>query len=175
MTAPIVVKVGGSLFDLPDLGSRLEAWLKTLDGSDVVLVAGGGSAADLIREMDRIHGLGEEKSHWPALRALSLTADVLAALAPASLRVFDLYAFACADEHRPGCLPHRWDVTSDSLAARVAEVMQARELVLLKSVTIPPDMDWAEASRRGFVDAYFPTMIARGVKARAINLREWQP
>jgi hypothetical protein len=36
-------------------------------------------------------------------------------------------------------------------------------------------MDWAEASRRGFVDGYFPTMIARGVKARAVNLRQWQP
>ena len=32
-----------------------------------------------------------------------------------------------------------------------------------------------QASRRGFVDGYFPTMIARGVKARAVNLREWRP
>ena len=45
-------------------------------------------------------------------------------------------------------------------------------MILLKSVTIPPDMDWTEASRRGYVDGYFPTMVARGVKVRAVNLRE---
>jgi aspartokinase-like uncharacterized kinase len=175
MTAPVVVKVGGSLFDLPDLGARLEAWLRTLGCSDVILVAGGGAAADVIRAMDRIHRLGEEKSHWLAIESLGLTASLLRALAPPSLSVQDLCSFARRDEGRPGCLPHRWDVTSDSLAARVAKVIGARELVLLKSVTIPPEMDWTEASRRGFVDGYFPTMIARGVKARAVNFREWRP
>lgn len=191
--APIVVKVGGSLFDLPDLGQRLEAWLKTLPRSNVILIAGGGAAADVIREMDRIHRLGEERSHELALQSLSLMARVLLAVAPPSLPLFllgdpesagvapqsfavlDLYSFACWDESRPGALPHCWEVTSDSLAARVAQVLQARELILLKSVTIPPEMDWTEASRRGFVDGYFPTMIARGVKARAVNLRQWQP
>jgi aspartokinase-like uncharacterized kinase len=172
---PIVVKVGGSLFDLPDLGTRLEAWLMALGCSDVILVAGGGPVADAIREMDRVHRLGEEKSHWLALESLGLTASLLTALAPPSFAVQDLGSLARRDEGRPGCLPHCWDVTSDSLAARVAEVMGAREFILLKSVTIPPEMDWAEASRRGFVDGYFPTMIARGVKARTVNLREWRP
>src|SRR5262249_17779871 len=92
-----------------------------------------------------------------------------------SYSVQDLRDFACWDEGRPGSLPQCWDVTSDSLAARFAEVIGARELILLKSVTIPPELDWTEASRRGFVDAYFPTMIARGVRARAVNLREWKP
>jgi aspartokinase-like uncharacterized kinase len=189
--APVVVKVGGSLFDLPDLGPRLEAWLGALDRPEVILAAGGGAAADFVREMDRVHGLGEEKSHWLALESLGLTTSLLMALAPPSLMLYrlgdpeplsrrsfavqDMYAFACWDEGRPGCLPHRWEVTSDSLAARVAEVIGEGELVLLKSVTIPPDMDWPEASRRGYVDGFFPTMIARGVKARAVNLREWQP
>jgi aspartokinase-like uncharacterized kinase len=179
MTGPVVVKVGGSLFDLPDLGARLEKWLRALDCSDVILAAGGGAVADVVREMDRVHGLGEEKSHWLALESLRLTTSLLLALVPPegrrSFRVQDLYAFACWDEGRPGCLPHRWEVTSDSLAARVAEVIGEGELVLLKSVTIPSDMDWAEASRRGHVDGYFPTMIARGVKARAVNFREWRP
>jgi 5-(aminomethyl)-3-furanmethanol phosphate kinase len=175
MTAPLVVKVGGSLFDLPDLGPRLEAWLKTLHQREIILVAGGGAAADVIREMDRIHRLGEEKSHWLALRSLSLMAQTLTALLPGSTPVLDLLSFAAEDESRPERLPHRWDVTSDSLAARLAEVIESHELILLKSVTIPPEMNWAEASRRGYVDGYFPTMIARGVKARAVNLREWRP
>jgi aspartokinase-like uncharacterized kinase len=172
---PTIVKVGGSLFDLPDLRMLLEAWLKALARPDVILVAGGGAAADVIRTMDHVHQLGEELSHWLAVESLGLTAGLLRALAPPLFAVQDLHALARWDEGRAGCLPHRWEVTSDSLAARVAEVRGARELILLKSVTIPPDMDWAEASRRGFVDGYFPTMIARGVKARAVNLREWRP
>jgi aspartokinase-like uncharacterized kinase len=193
--APIVVKVGGSLFDLPDLGVRLEAWLKTLPPCDIILVAGGGPAADVIRDMDRVHQLGEKLSHNLALESLGLMTSVLLALVPPSLPLFrfgdpegaplggerpsllvqDLNSFAAWDEQRPGGLPASWDVTSDSLAARVAEVMKASELILLKSVTIPPEMDWTEASRRGYVDGYFPNMIARGVKARAVNLRQWQP
>jgi aspartokinase-like uncharacterized kinase len=190
--APTVIKVGGSLFDLPDLGTRLEAWLGTLPARDVILIAGGGAAADVIREMDNIHGLGEARSHWLALRALSLMAhalsevlsegDVIENLGDSCLMwpqggipILDLYAFARRDESQPGHLPHRWDVTSDSLAARVAEVVEAHELILLKSVTVPPDMDWTEASRHGHVDGYFPALIARGVKARAVNLRQWQP
>ena len=175
MTVPVVVKVGGSLFNLPDLGPRLGAWLTTLGQPDAVLVAGGGAAANVVRELDRVHRLGEEKSHWLALESLGLTARFLSALAPPSFAVQDLQSFACHDEGRPGCLPHSWEVTSDSLAARFAEVAGARELVLLKSVTIPSDMSWSEASRRGFVDGFFPTMVARGVQARAVNLREWRP
>lgn len=52
----VVVKVGGSLFDLPDLGPRLRAWLKTLRTADVLLVPGGGPTADVVRSLDRAHG-----------------------------------------------------------------------------------------------------------------------
>jgi aspartokinase-like uncharacterized kinase len=190
--APVVVKLGGSLFDLPGLGKRLAALLGTLRQREIVLVAGGGAAADVIRTLDRTHQLGEEASHWLALRSLGLTAQVLAAVLPGSAvadrlaecgplwqagrtPVLDLFAFARDDEGCAGALPHCWDVTSDSLAARVAEVTGARELILLKSVTVPRELGWTEAGRRGFVDGYFPTVIARGVKARAVNLREWQP
>jgi len=48
-------------------------------------------------------------------------------------------------------------------------------LILLKSVTLPPGMNWAEASRHGIVDGFFPTVAAQGVRARVVNLREWQP
>jgi aspartokinase-like uncharacterized kinase len=190
--APTVVKVGGSLFDLPGLGPRLSAWLKTLRQREIILITGGGAAADAVRDLDRTHGLGEEAGHWLALRSLSLTAHALSALLPRSfviehhgeclpiwaregIPIFDPHAFALRDESRPDHLPHRWDVTSDSLAARVAVVTQARELLLLKSVTVPPGISWEEASRRGFVDAYFPTVVSQVVAARAVNLRSWQP
>jgi aspartokinase-like uncharacterized kinase len=187
-----VVKVGGSLFDMPDLGERLRRWLATQDTKKILLVPGGGPTADVIHDLDRCHALGEEKSHWLALRSLALNAYVLAALLPLGevvadlaacescwaagrLPILDAHAFALADEGRPGCLPHIWDVTSDSIAARVAAVVGASSLVLLKSVTIPQDMGWADAGRRGWVDSRFAEVLrqAPGLRVSAVNLREW--
>jgi hypothetical protein len=75
----IVVKVGGSLFDNPKLGPGLRAFVEAL-GSDVLLVPGGGPVADAVRELDRVHGLGEEAAHWLALRALGVTGALLESL-----------------------------------------------------------------------------------------------
>ncbi len=193
-SAPIIVKVGGSLFNLPDLGARLIRWLDELAVPEVVLIPGGGATADVIRDLDRRHALGEEKSHWLALRALQLNAHFLAELLPrgvlipamagASLGwqagripVLDGYRFAHADEGRPGSLPHSWDVTSDSLAARFAQVAQARELILLKSTDIPPDIDWREAGRRGWVDRLFAEVLVRepSFAIRTVNFRAAHP
>jgi aspartokinase-like uncharacterized kinase len=68
-SGPVVVKVGGSLFDLPDLGPRLEVWLGAR--RSVVLVPGGGPTTDVVRALDRTHRLGEEAAHWLALRSIS--------------------------------------------------------------------------------------------------------
>jgi 5-(aminomethyl)-3-furanmethanol phosphate kinase len=190
-----VVKVGGSLYELPDLGPRLRRWLAEQCSTDrVVVVPGGGGTSDAIRHLDRRHGLGEETSHWLALRALSLNAHFLAALLPSAcvvgniealpavwkkkqLTVLDVHEFARDDEERPNRLPHSWAVTSDALAARVAVVLRARQLVLLKSTTIPPEMDWTTAGRMGLVDEHFAEVLHEApaeLRVRAVNLRTWQ-
>jgi hypothetical protein len=86
--------------------------------------------------------------------------------------IVDSLRFARADEPRPGHLPHRWEVTSDSLAARVAVVAQARQLVLLKSVTIPETMSWADAAGCGYVDPFFAEACRQAggnLSVRAVN------
>jgi aspartokinase-like uncharacterized kinase len=189
-----VVKVGGSLFDLPDLGIRLQTWLaaeRPSDVFDVLLIPGGGPTTDAVRELDRIHGLGEEKSHWLALRALSLSAHFLASLLPSArvlddlsqcrrawkegtIPILDVHQFARADERHARHLPHAWAVSSDALAARVAVVIQARELVLLKSTSIPTGLDWTEAGRLGLVDEMFAEVLRdapASLKVSAVNLR----
>jgi 5-(aminomethyl)-3-furanmethanol phosphate kinase len=187
----VVVKVGGSLFDLPDLGQRLRTWLDRFRMLNVLLVPGGGHTADVIRALDARHGLGEETAHWLALRALSLNATVLQALVPGSevvadwrearalcgrgvLPILDAFRFGQADEDQPGSLPHCWGATSDALAARVAVVARARALVLLKSVTIRDDMSWADAARCGYLDRCFGPTCAQAprLRVRAVNFRE---
>src|ERR1700730_10035653 len=76
----VVVKVGGSLFDLADLGARLRAWLEPVVAGPVLLVPGGGPTADVVRAFDRLHALGEETAHWLAVRALTLNAHFLQTL-----------------------------------------------------------------------------------------------
>lgn len=180
----VVVKVGGSLFDLPDLGPRLRRFLASLGAVDWLVVAGGGAAAEAIRHLDRIHGLGAESSHWLALRACTLNAHFLLTLLPGAALVawpgmqrergvLDALAFTRADEVHPDALPHGWEATSDALAARAA-VVAGGELVLLKSRDIPEDLDWEEAARAGFVDPVFPVVVARGpLRVRTVNLRAW--
>jgi aspartokinase-like uncharacterized kinase len=176
-TSPVVLKVGGSLFDLPDLGPRLRRFLDELETSALLVVPGGGMTANAVRQLDRWQGLGEEHSHWLALQAMTLNAWFLAALLPntavieelseyrdavtaGKVPILDAHAFCQVDEVRPGRLPHHWAVTSDSVALRVAAVFGARRLVLLKSVPLPQGIDWGEAAERGLVDSYFRVAIA---------------
>lgn len=175
MTAPrpVVVKVGGSLLDWPEFPARLSAYVHQRANDRLVLVVGGGRSADVIRQLDEIHSLGEAPSHALALHSLDLTARILAVLVP-GLEVVahpqDLGPVWNAgrtpiltprlmldDDDRAGLdpLPHSWTVTTDAIAARLAVLLNASELVLLKSAPLPPDADRAEAARLGLVDPAF--------------------
>ncbi|MFL5243800.1 MAG: uridylate kinase [Gemmataceae bacterium] len=188
-SAPVVVKVGGSLFDLPNLGAHLKRWLDRL-GSPVLIVPGGGRAVDAVRDLDRTHKLGEETCHWLALEAMSQSALFLSKLldnapvikkAPGQqtdkpngrLAILDAHLFAREDEGLPGCLPHCWDVTSDSIAARAAAVFGASSLVLLKSAAIPNDASLAQAQQMGIVDPYFRKALIPAINLQLLNFGQW--
>lgn len=179
----VVVKVGGSLFDLPDLGPRLAAWLQALSPAQVLLVPGGGALADVVRTLDRRFHLGDAVAHDLALRAMNLNAAFLAALLGRktgnlppirdphtgwsdALVCLDAHAFCSRDT-----LSASWETTSDSIAARAALVFDADELVLLKSVTLPEPCDWDVAAAAGQVDPLFPGLARRLRSVRAVNLR----
>lgn len=149
----IVVKVGGSLYDLPDFRERLTLFLASLN-DEILIVPGGGAAADVIREWNLVHGLGEESSHWLAVRAMDLAGHFLRTLTDA--RVLDVEPFLRKHDK----LPHSWNVTSDSIAALVAQVTKASCLILLKSASEGSDL----------LDEYFPS-IELTCPLRIINLR----
>jgi aspartokinase-like uncharacterized kinase len=156
MTGPVVIKVGGSLFDWPELPQRLSRLLdeRQASGQRLLLLAGGGPAADFIRMLDRTFALGDVCAHRLALRSLDLTAHILAALVPGLDVVDDPGAAAAVwkrrripvlapcrflDEHDSRAadpLPSSWDTTSDAIAARVSVHVAAVELVLLKSAPL---------------------------------------
>jgi 5-(aminomethyl)-3-furanmethanol phosphate kinase len=186
-----VIKIGGSLADIPRLGCHLRSWLALSQLEKVVFVCGGGAAADMVRQADSLDRLGEERCHWLALRCLAFTAHLLASrLGHAKviaeigdresvwhegmLPVLDLHAFALADEARPDHLPHLWSVTSDSLAARAALVSGIPSLILVKSRSVATD--WIDAARAGAVDGAFPGVVAAAgnrLQVTAVNFRQW--
>jgi aspartokinase-like uncharacterized kinase len=188
MNIDIIVKIGGSLYDLPELGARLGAWLARLETPNLVIVPGGGRTADLVRVWDHEQKLGEEQSHWLALRALTFNAHYLAALLPGSkviqnldeagpkpLRILDMHAWAKAVKRLPDRFPHTWEVTSDSLAVQVAILAKAPQLIMLKSVQLPEGMAWHEAARLGIVDPFFPEAIrlaSADLKVRVVHFRD---
>jgi aspartokinase-like uncharacterized kinase len=146
----------------------------------------------VVRDLDRCHHLGEETSHWLALRGLQLNAHFLAHVLPSAeviedwrnsracwergrLPILDAYSHCLTKIEKPNALQASWSVTSDSIAAHVAQEAGARQLILLKSVTFPSGMDWNEASQQGFVDPHFAKMLNDSLQVSAINFRDVTP
>jgi aspartokinase-like uncharacterized kinase len=184
-----VVKLGGSLLDLPALAMRLRDWLERQTSASTALIVGGGRLADVLREADRLHGLGESPSHWLCLRAMTIHAEMLAAMLPeaclirsladwrtrppASLSILDPWSFMREEEPRlpGGALPESWLATSDSISARFARGADARELALLKSELPPSGATLAEAAQAGYVDPLLPRFGGDLPAIRCVNLR----
>jgi uridylate kinase len=198
----IVYKLGGSLLDLPDLPERLHALLNRpfpffappiAKKIKRLVVVGGGPVADVVRQWDRSHGLGNELAHRLAMQSMSFNAQLVAAIlhdaelvtsrAEASdvwsqghVAVLRAAEFVEAEERQShDFLPRSWNVTSDSVAAYVAHHWPADGLMLLKSVAAPAGCDAEIASSRGLVDAHFPRLAGRIPIVSWTNLRAEEP
>jgi 5-(aminomethyl)-3-furanmethanol phosphate kinase len=189
----VVVKVGGSLFVQPQFAVRLQAFTARLSDElapvHLVLIAGGGVLVDGLRTIDRVNSISPEFAHWAAIELTDVNARLLQHLLPQlhTTNCFEELQTRCSEvgttlfcvaeflrisePHLPGIrLPASWDVTSDSIAARVTEVLNADELVLLKSVELANKLDWDAAAKAGVVDPYFPAVAANLKSIRATQL-----
>jgi dihydroneopterin aldolase len=154
------------------------------------LIGGGGGLTDAVRRMQKVHGFENETAHWMCVAALSVTAQLLARLmlwekVAKSLReALELSRSGAAVVLDPGdflrqvepsapgrALPHDWTATTDSIAARVAAICGAGELVLLKSADPPPADTLAELAWTGYVDEHFPLAANALAAVRLVNLR----
>jgi aspartokinase-like uncharacterized kinase len=174
-----VVKVGGGLSDsvLPALCTALG---ELGERHRLLVVPGGAGFADAVRDADRRFGLRAPTSHRMAILGMEQFGWLLADLIPGAVR--------CAGLPRVRAgrttvllpaglpldpLPASWQVTSDSIAAWVADQVGAGRLVLVKAVDglfadWPPRgaplarLTVAElaALRTGGVDGYLSAMLA---------------
>ncbi|TWT75822.1 hypothetical protein Pla123a_26040 [Posidoniimonas polymericola] len=172
MTLPLrVVKVGGSLLDRPPAMEQLPDWIQSARATHRLLfICGGGAPVDWLREQTARGKLDETEAHWEAIRQMDYNADCLSSIfglpeveladSPvvegAAVGIVDRFLNE-VEPHLEGVrLPVGWQVTSDSIAARVASVYNA-ELVLLKSCPPPSEpSDHASLAQQGYVDDFFP-------------------
>jgi aspartokinase-like uncharacterized kinase len=169
-----VIKIGGSALAYPALLTQLLARLDDCGGQGLVVVPGGGPFADAVRAVDLEHRLTDTAAHWMAVRGMDQFAELLVARllngalveSPAEVRT------ALAAGRLPVLapsrwlravdpLPHSWDVTSDSIAAWVAGVLGAAQVVLIK----PPG-----AGAPGLTDAHFDKVVPAGMPASTVWL-----
>lgn len=149
-----LLKLGGSLLDLPDIDRRLIDFIQQQRIDNPVLLVGGGAAADLVRTWDNRFGLSDDGAHQLAIQAMSLNAQLmvqlnsrfqlLTSVAQLSncrnrIAVLEPSSILHQLEADNPSLPRSWDVTSDSIAAWLAIRLRMKRLVLLKSADLSPE------------------------------------
>lgn len=143
----VVLKIGGRLGRGEKLRALCQSLTKLGRRHRILVVPGGGAFADTVRDYDARYQLSNSASHWMAILAMDQFGYLLSELIPDSKPVRSLLAarrIAGAGKvpvlipfdllWRTDPLEHSWRVTSDSIAAWVAELAWAHMLVLLKNV-----------------------------------------
>jgi aspartokinase-like uncharacterized kinase len=191
------IKIGGSLSSYPDELRSLMNVLDTLSKSfQLLIIPGGGPFANIVREISRQYNLSETVAHWMAIQAMNQFGFFLSNLSEnavttsyidiakesaATYKLAIILPFQILYEQDP--LEHSWDVTSDSIAAYIASLVNAESLILLKDVEgifkHDPKQEASELieklDRHDFnafetqrcVDKYFPKILAQS------NIRCW--
>lgn len=174
-TSLVVVKLGGSLLVLPDLADRLHSVVKHLRGQKVLMVVGGGAAADEIRRLNDSYGLSPARVHWDAIAAMSFNTAMVSRVLGCLPVVSNQFEAQTAWKNQEVVLveptlflrklpttiaqhlPESWSVTSDSIAAFIALHWPSLQLLFCKSCNLLSD-SIEEVCDAGLLDAWFPKL-----------------
>lgn len=167
-----VVKVGGSLLGSPELERWLGLFAKFSDGN-IIIVPGGGVFADAVRHAQKVSKISEECAHKLAVLAMDQFGLLLANMNPdLAVAKTEMEIDERTWQHRciiwlpsqmvlaDDSIPKSWDVTSDSIAAWLAEKVNAQQLVLVKSdMPEGPELSLRMMSQSGVVDQAFSDFV----------------
>lgn len=143
-----IIKIGGSLAKDPKSLKMLCGFLPKVVGEHgILIVPGGAEFADKVREYDRMYNLSARTSHRMAIFAMNQYGMLLADLIQNSKIVQNLDEAKCSISDKKvtiilpaklviskNSLENSWDITSDSIAAWIAEISKAKRLVLITDV-----------------------------------------
>lgn len=133
-----VVKIGGSLF--PDYAIELA---KKLKNTDSLIILGGGEFANLIRKYDSTQSFSAEVTHYTAIDCMDIIAKLVDDRVDSAKLAFSIDEideisnegftpiFVVSDFlKRDDPFECSWDVTSDSIAAYVAHLLNANLFIV---------------------------------------------
>lgn len=145
----IIVKIGGKILEkLENIESTITQFKHLINKNiiqRVIIIPGGGSNVNFIRELDKKLSIGDDLAHWMSIYAMNLNGikinerfsdikcindyhQLLKSNEPFSIFLpFDYLKFS--DK-----LPHSWDITSDSIALYLAYKLKLNECYLIKDV-----------------------------------------
>jgi aspartokinase-like uncharacterized kinase len=140
----VILKLGGSLIEK---GRSILRFLRDYaeeNALTILVVPGGGPFAEAVRALSDEFAMSEETVHWMAVLAmhqygLFLANGELEMPLVGRMEEIDVAGHICivlpykmlrADD----CLPHTWDVTSDTIAAFVANKLGEKTFVKLTDV-----------------------------------------
>ncbi|MCW8943347.1 MAG: hypothetical protein OQL27_01165 [Sedimenticola sp.] len=139
-----VVKIGGSLYDSP----QLKMWLNKIAaaGVPVIIVPGGGPFADQVRVAQQRWGVDDKAAHQMALCAMNQFGLLITGIEPqlsSASKIPELIkqvesgrSVVWLPAAEDPDVEQSWRVTSDSLALWLADKVGAEGLLLVKSAAL---------------------------------------
>lgn len=169
---PLIVKIGGSIVENDRIGGALDIVARA--SRRLVIVPGGGVFADTVRRAQADYQFSDEAAHRMSILAMHQTAELLMDMQP-RLMGADSVATMRALWRKgklPVWLPHKmcdgdneipanWSITSDGLAARLAERLRCSHVVLVKSCNVAEGASAFDLAREGIVDPIFAAIATR--------------
>jgi len=137
---PLIVKLGGSLYNSPELQHWLNVLADHSQQQSIIIVPGGGPFADQVRDAQSIHQFDDHTAHHMALIAMKQFGLLLAALEPRcqlftnNMADIPPLSIWLTDDSLllENSLQHSWDISSDSLALWLANKVASQQLILIK-------------------------------------------
>lgn len=185
----IIIKLGGSLSYSDALVNSLNAVEKNYRGRGVVIVPGGGAFADQVRLAQQHWQFDDTIAHHMALLAMQQMAMMFKGLKPDFTIAHNVEAIQeqlnrqkiviwspdIIELDNAG-VPASWDITSDSLAAWLAETLSATELILIKSAFIDANLSLHQLAEQNIIDKAFCNLVVQATfTIQIINAQSWEP
>jgi len=179
----IVVKLGGSLSQSGTLIKCLNSIEKNYQGRAVVIVPGGGAFADQVRVAQQRWQFDDKTAHSMATLAMQQMALLIKGLkgnfaiagSAADIRTqlhqqkTVIWSPDIVELDNAG-IQASWDITSDSLAAWLATVLVATELILVKSSMIDGSLGLQQLAKQNIIDKGFCDFVRQATfKIQVIN------
>ena len=150
MTRNIAIfKIGGRILDnSKDLTTTVAQLTQLYEDQiikKIILIPGGGTISNFIRELYNEFQINDELAHWMAIYSMNYNGIILNKKFP-HLNLFDnldqlkkkksfIVVFLPYEYIKSNdALPHNWNVTSDSIALYIAYKLGVKECFLIKNV-----------------------------------------